>query len=384
MSTTPVAPAGAAAALAAIDAAAVRALALIDAGQISPASASTPAAEAQPAVVQSQTVAAAAAQAAASEQTGLAPLFADLSAALQTPGLPPAVAAAAQRVATLATPLDPPPTAATLKAAASQSGLLLEATLAATGAPAPDDMKAALLTLRQTLAAAVEALPAQAEVDPTVQAAAQLPVGGASTTRAAVAPAHAEPPPAPPYRDAPLRAQPPATARLPSDAPPATVVRALLQDVNGALARQVLYQLASLPGAPGPAAPAQADPGQPHWMFELPLATPQGATPTPFEISRDGGRSASGGDDAEPTWRARFSLDLGAAGPVHARVSLAGGRVRVGLWAEQPATAEALDAERGALSADLAGQQFEAAVTVLAGQPASPAADPGRFVDRAL
>ncbi|HXQ09519.1 MAG TPA: flagellar hook-length control protein FliK, partial [Caulobacteraceae bacterium] len=305
--------------------------------------------------------------------------------ALQTPGLPPAVAAAARRVATLVTPVDPPPTAATLKAAASQSGLLLEATIVATGAPPPDDMKAALLTLRQTLATAVEALPAQAEAGPTVPAApAQQLLGGASATRAAVAPAHAEPPPAPPYRDAPLRAQPPATARLPSDAPPATVVRALLQDVNGALARQVLYQLASLPGAPGLAAPAQADSSQPHWMFELPFAAFQGATPTPFEISRDGGRSATGGDDTEPTWRARFSLDLGAAGPVHARVSLAGGRVRVGLWAEQPATAEALDAERGALSADLAGQQFEAAVTVLAAQPANPAADPGRFVDQAL
>jgi hypothetical protein len=387
MTTAPVGPAGPAAILAAIDAAALRALALIDAGQITPASATAPSAPPPPSLGQPSSVVGAAAQAAATEQTGLAPLFADLSAALQMPGLPPDVAAAAARVQSLVTPTNPPPTGASLKAAASQSGLLLEATIAATGAPPPDDMKAALLTLRQALASAAEAAPAAAEAEASVaipNAAAQPLAADAPTAKVTVASAHAEPPPAPPYRDAALRAQPPAAARMPSDAPPATVVRTLLQDVNGALARQVLYQLASLPGAAGPTAPAQPDPAQPHWMFELPFATAQGATPTPFEISRDSGRAAAGGDDAEPTWRARFSLDLGAAGPVHARVALVGGRVRVGLWAEQPTTAEALDAERGALAADLAGLRFDAAVTVLAGQPASPAADPGRFVDRAL
>jgi hypothetical protein len=383
MTTAPVGPAGAAAVLAAIDAAAVRALALIDAGQITPASAAAPSVEPQPPEVQPHSVVAAAAQAAATEQTGLAPLFADLSAALQTPGLPPAVAAAAARLQSFITPTDPPPTGEGLKAAASQSGLLLEATIAATGAPPPDDMKAALLTLRQALASAAEPSPAPTGASAAIATAPGQPFAASALgAKVAVAPPHAEPPPAPPYRDAALRAQSPAPARLPPDAPPATVVRTLLQDVNGALARQVLYQLASLPDAPGPAV-AHGDPAQPRWMFELPLATAQGATPTPFEISRDGGRSAAG-DDAGPTWRARFSLDLGAAGAVHARVALVGGRVRVGLWAEQPETAGALDAQRGVLTADLVGQQFDAAVTVLAGQPASAAADPGRFVDQAL
>jgi hypothetical protein len=390
MSTTPVAPAGALAALAAVDAAAVRALALIDVGQVAPASTPATLAEPPPTVAPPQQVVAAAAQAAATEQTGLAPLFADLAAALGAPGLPPAVALAAARVQALATPLDPPPTAATLKAATGQSGLLLEASVAAGGAPPADDLKAALLILRQTLAVAVEADPAPS---PPAQGGAGLlptpaqpPSGAASpaaqpsSQRLEALPAHAEPPPAPPYRDGPLRAQPPAATRLPADAPTAVLVRALLQDVNGALSRQVLYQLASLPaGAPAGQAERQ------QWMFELPLLTPQGATPTPFEISRDGGgqRTASGEED-EPTWRARFSLDLGLAGPVHARISLAGGRVRVGLWAEQAATAAALDAGRGALSAELAAQQFEPAVTVLPGQPAGVAASPGRFVDKVL
>jgi hypothetical protein len=384
MSTMPVAPAGALAALAAVDAAAVRALAMIEAGQVTPASAPAAAAEAAPAIAQPQPVVAVAAQAAATAQTGLAPLFADLAAALKAPDLPPAVAAAATRVQALAIPLDPPPTAATLKAAAGQSGLLLEATIAATGAPPPDDLKAALLELRQTLATALEAAstpPAAASAPPT--AATQPAVGGPNAPapppapRAEALPAHAEPPPSPPYRDAPLRAQPPAAARLPADAPAPVLVRALLEDVNGALARQVLYQLASLPNPSPGGGPAQ-------WMFELPLLTPLGATPTPFEIGRDGGQRSSGGEASEPTWRARFSLDLGDAGPVHARVSLAHGRVRVGLWAEQAQTAAALDAARGVLSADLAAQQFDPAVTVLPGRPAGAAADPGRFVDKAL
>ncbi|HXQ10090.1 MAG TPA: flagellar hook-length control protein FliK [Caulobacteraceae bacterium] len=386
MSTTPVAPAGALAALAAVDAAAVRALALIDAGQIAPASTPATAAEPPPTVAPPQQVVAAAAQAAATEQTGLAPLFADLAAALKAPDLPPSVAAAAARVQVLATPLEPPPTAATLKAATSQSGLLLEATIAATGAPPPDDLKAALLALRQTLATAVEAAPTPPAAATLAPAAASQPAtGGQNTSAQPLSPraeamlAHAEPPPPPPYRDAPLRAQPPAAARLPADATAATLVRALLEDVNGALARQVLFQLASLPNA------SPAVETAPHWMFELPFAAPQGASPTPFEISRDGGgQRTAGGEEGEPTWRARFSLDLGAAGPVHARVSLAAGRVRVGLWAEQAGTAAALDAGRGVLSAELAAQRFDPAVTVLPGQPAGVAADPGQFVDKAL
>jgi hypothetical protein len=382
MSTTPVAPAGPSAALAAIDAAAVRALALIDAGQIAPASTPATVAEPPPTVAPMQQVVAAAAQAAATEQTGLAPLFADLAAALRAPDLPPAVAVAAARVQALAEPLDPPPTAATLRAATGQSGLLLEATVAATGAPPPGDLKAALLGLRQTLASALEAAPTPAAASaPAAAVAAQSPPSLAqpSSPRAAALPAHAEPPPSPPYRDAPLRAQPPAAARLPADATAETLVRALLEDVNGALARQVLYQLASLPNA------SPAGETAPHWMFELPFAAPQGATPTPFEISRDGGgQRTAGGEAVEPSWRARFSLDLGAAGPVHARVSLAAGRVRVGLWAEQAETAAALDAQRGVLSADLAAQQFDPAITVFPGQPAGAAADLGRFVDKAL
>jgi hypothetical protein len=204
----------------------------------------------------------------------------------------------------------------------------------------------------------------------------------------AVAPALAAPvtpPPSradtpPPYRDGPLHAQPAATTQIAPDAPAATLVRALLHGVDGALARQVLFQLASLPDAARVAGDASAR----QWAFELPLATPAGVTPTPFEIRRDGGQGAGSDRAGAPTWRARFSIDLGGAGPVHAHVSLQNGRARVNLWAEQPDTAAALEASRAALATDLSGQDFEPTVAVFPGQPASPTADPGHFLDRAL
>ena len=66
-----------------------------------------------------------------------------------------------------------------------------------------------------------------------------------------------------------------------------------------------------------------------------------------FEISRDGG-----GDEVEAAkrvWRARFSLDVEPAGPVHALVSLVGDTTSVRMWAERPATAAQLRAGAGAI-----------------------------------
>ena len=45
---------------------------------------------------------------------------------------------------------------------------------------------------------------------------------------------------------------------------------------------------------------------------------------------------------AKAVWRARFSLNVEPAGPVHALVSLNGDRTSVRMWAERPATAVAI------------------------------------------
>ena len=61
-------------------------------------------------------------------------------------------------------------------------------------------------------------------------------------------------------------------------------------------------------------------PAAPRWNFEIPFATPQGTAMAQFEISRDGGGNEV--EAAKRVWRARFSLDVEPAGPVHALVSL--------------------------------------------------------------
>jgi hypothetical protein len=296
----------------------------------------------------------AAVQAAAGRQGGLATLMADLEVALQTPGLPAPVLAAATQALGLRLPLDPPPTAADLRQAMAQSGLFLEAQFASPEAPAGLDLKAALLSLDHALQAWLGAAPARA--------------------------ATAAPPPAPPYRGGPVRGQPPAPSSLPPDTPLEAVGARLMQETGGALARQLLLQAAALPDQARPSDPlAQGS----QWLFELPLMAPPGAAVAQFEIARDGGHAA-GRDEDQAIWRARFSLHLEPMGPVHAKIALSGDRVRVSLWAETGGTADRLAAQSADLSKALLDDGLAAQVSVAPGAP-SPAAPPaGRLVDRAL
>jgi hypothetical protein len=298
----------------------------------------------------------AAVQAAAGRQSGLAPLMADLEVALQTPGLPAPVLAAATQALGLRLPLDPPPTAADLRQAMAQSGLFLEAQLASPEAAAGPDLKAVLLSLDQALLAWLGAAPAQA---------------------ATAAP----PPPAPPFRDGPFRGQAPAAASLAPDTPPEALGARLLQETGGALARQLLLQAAALPDQPRPTDPAAQGA---QWRFELPLMTPQGAAIAQFEIARDGHRAA-GGEEAPPVWRAGFSLHLEPMGPVHGKIALSGERVRVSLWAETGETVDRLAAQSANLSSALLEAGLTAQVNVASGAPSPPPPPPaGRLVDRAV
>jgi hypothetical protein len=332
-----------------VDAIGLRMLEAVDLGQLpSPVAPAPPvaAAPSPPTAVEM------AMQSAVSRQGGLAPLLADLAMAVQSPTLPGAVLDAAARVLALQPSLAQAPTGADLKQALAQSGLMLEARLAADGTAPPADLKAALLGLRQAL---------QASTTPSAQA------------------GPAQPPPPPPYRGGPLEAQPAVAATLPDDPTAEIIVQHLIPGTDAALARQTLLQLASAsPQAPGAAPTAQ-------WLFEVPFVTAQGSSVAQFEIGHEednAGNTASGGD--APTWRARFSLDLDPMGPVHARISMSGGRARVTLWAEKAVTAEKLSAQRGLLSAALSGDDLEAAIVVLPGAPGTPAPASGKFVDRAL
>ena len=178
-------------------------------------------------------------------------------------------------------------------------------------------------------------------------------------------------------------AQPIAAPSLAPDAPLATTAHHLLDDTDAALARQTLLQGASLPDrvdTPGPKADMV-----PRWNFEIPFVTPQGTAMAQFEISRDGAEQEV--EAPKRIWRARFSLDVEPAGPVHALISLQGDKTSVRIWAERRATAEQLRAGASDLSQALSRAELQPGdIVIRDGAPpqAAPAARAGHFLDRAL
>jgi hypothetical protein len=189
--------------------------------------------------------------------------------------------------------------------------------------------------------------------------------------------------PPPPFRGSAPSAQPVAAPSVMSEDTPAAIVHRLIEDTDAALARQTLLQAASLPeraDAPG----ARIDPNAPRWHFEIPFATAQGTAVAQFEIARDG--SGTEVAAAQRVWRARFSLDVEPNGPVHALVTLSGGRTSVRMWAERPVTAARLRADAPQLAHALREAALEPGDIVIGdGAPpraAAPAA--GHFLDRAL
>jgi hypothetical protein len=188
--------------------------------------------------------------------------------------------------------------------------------------------------------------------------------------------------PPPPINGALPSAQPVAPATLAAHVPVNTVLQHLLDDTDGAIARQTLLQIASLPGQGDPS-PSRIDASTPRWNFEIPFATPQGTAMAQFEISRDAaGREST---VAKATWRARFSLNVEPAGPVHALVSLNGDRTSVKMWAERPSTATQLRAGVSQLTQALSRAELTPGdIVIREGAPQQQAAAPaGHFLDRA-
>ncbi len=189
--------------------------------------------------------------------------------------------------------------------------------------------------------------------------------------------------PPPPFRGALPSPQPIASPSIAPNAPLATTARHLLGDTDAAIARQTLLQVASLPDRVD-ASGARLDPVTPEWNFEIPFATPQGTAMAQFEIARDGG----GGEveAAKRVWRARFSIDVEPAGPVHAMISLSGDKTSVRMWAERPATAAQLRDGAAQLGLALAKAELQPGdIVIRVGAP--PVATParaGHFLDRAL
>ena len=188
--------------------------------------------------------------------------------------------------------------------------------------------------------------------------------------------------PPPPVGGALPAAQPVMPATLSGNSSPETTMHHLLSDTDSAIARQTLLQVASLPDQVDTST-GRLDPTVPRWNFEIPFVTSQGTAMAQFEISRDGGGSEK---DAQRVWRARFSLDVEPAGPVHALISLSGDKTSVRMWAERPATATQLRAGVSQLSQALSRAELQPGdIVIRQGAPAQSAPAPaGHFLDRAL
>jgi hypothetical protein len=191
--------------------------------------------------------------------------------------------------------------------------------------------------------------------------------------------------PPPPFRGSLPTAQAIASPSLAPETPLPAIAQRLLEETDAALSRHTLLQVASLPDR-ADASGARVDPTAPRWNFEIPFLTPQGTAMAQFEISRDGGGSEQERDQARKVWRARFSLDVEPAGPVHALVTYNSERTSVRMWAERPGTAAQLRAGVNDLSQALSKAELSPGdIVVQLGTP--PAAAPpkaGHFLDRAL
>ncbi|EJN08397.1 Flagellar hook-length control protein FliK [Bradyrhizobium sp. YR681] len=391
---------------------------------------------------------------AATKQGSQAPLFANLASVVTGSDLPAGLKQAVLDVLAQQTPLNTALDGGDIESAFQKSGLFLEASLAA-GAPSSSgtmpDLKAALLVLRQTLAALETAPQAQAAALPTGTAATpqvtaapaglpsteaeiaqQMPrsadlaaavladiAGGAQQaamprtmsaglaasllqeamqnlprmtgnvpgSNKAVPDAHlleaaTRTTTPPPFRGALPATQAIASPSLAPDTPLSATVHRLLDDTDAAIARQTLLQVASLPDRTD-ASGHRIDPAVPQWNFEIPFATPQGTAMAQFEISRDGGNESA--DPASRAWRARFTLNVEPAGPVHALITLNGDKTFVRMWAERPATAQQLRAGIGELNQALTRADLNPGdILVRDGTPPQPAPPrAGHFLDRA-
>lgn len=291
----------------------------------------------------------------AARQNGLAPLFADIAAALnhKEQPLPTPVLRLAAQMLKLRLDTDGPITGERLKQAVQRSGVFLEALLAAGEPPAgaSDDLKSALIRLRDL--------------------ALNVPGAEARAGRPLV------PSPEPPRRDGLPVAQALEGTALTSDLNRAEAAALLGSEADAAVERMKLLQFASLPAD----APTRShEPPSTQWMLEVPLAYREQTGVAAFQFEREGdGRQT---EDAR-SWKAKVSLDVETLGPVHAHVGLRAQTIGVTLWAENAETADHFrkllpDWRRAMMKAELDVAEFR----VLHGRPPMPITSHGYFLDR--
>lgn len=285
---------------------------------------------------------------AAAQQDSIVPLLKNLVAlGTKLEQLPKPVAEAAMRLMAAPVVANKPVAAQMLKLAVERSGVFLDPPAKA-GTP-PVDVKAALLQLRSGLLALLDG----GEIAP-------------------IAPIGRRPPP--PLRDAQPRGQRADGPTLGSDAPPRDAARTLLHQTDAALSRLKLTQFASQPADAVRAAAAAPD-----FMVELPMVLGAELGLAQLKVERDG---KAKGKASERGWRVRFAVSFSAIGEVGAHVALLGKTTNVVVWADQAATADALEAMLPELAPALAARGLTVgSVRLRRGVPEADAPSSGRLMD---
>lgn len=307
---------------------------------------------------------------AVAKQNGLAPLMADVEAALARADLPQPVRAAAIELLSLRMPTSAPVTAPDIKAAVISSGIAGDPATLQPAQTGGNDLKAALQTFKDAL---TNWMASEEGVDPKAAAArpATLLATPLQIPQRATLP--------PPHRLAQTVPQPPLPASLPDEASAREAAQHLLSKTDGALARQTLLQIASLPEDQNASRPEQS---APRLTLDIPLLTPQGTGVVQLRIEQEASKRE--GPDIRPLWRANFSIDLEPIGPVHASIALFGERAAVTLYAERDDSAQMLREGLPILEAGLNDAALEAGeLRCRAGAPSAVRSAPGLFVDQA-
>ncbi len=109
------------------------------------------------------------------------------------------------------------------------------------------------------------------------------------------------------------------------------LARELLPQIEGSLSRLLLNQLASVPGN---------DNVQQLWRFELPLRSEDGVDQLQLQINREQPRN---GQKGETRWSVDLHFDLAELGPIHSRLNLQGKEISSYFTVARPATARRLE-----------------------------------------
>jgi len=166
--------------------------------------------------------------------------------------------------------------------------------------------------------------------------------------------------PVPPQRGAAVSAQPQTVADLPTIANLGSQIAHLRKQLEGALSRIQLHQLASLP--------VSAEAADRAWVFELPIR--YNDTTQLMHISIDTDESGPHNDTMQQTWTANLAFDLPELGAVHARISLRGDQLSTIFWAPSEITTARFQSALPELDQRLCAAGFKAPrVQALHGMP---------------